>query len=90
MSLLTNQYIDSPDPCFEYGVPTKLTVRRRFFQSSVRWDEVYERVLVGSGDPALGFAPRSMSLTELMESGGRAGSVVRDGLDEDWDDNSML
>lgn len=81
MSIMTNQMIDVPQleegghGYWDYGcghVPEPATVpskasKRRFFQSSARWDNALHRVIVSHDIAA------KVSIAELMENGGRAG-----------------
>ncbi|TFK61034.1 histone deacetylase RPD3 [Pluteus cervinus] len=81
MSLLTNRYFDIHEDGFcqnEYtSIPAKGT-KRKFFQSSIRWDERVERVIAEKGGSP-GF-----NLTMLME---RGGGRLDEG--EDWDEMAV-
>lgn len=85
MSLLTGQYYDVPVHengfgHYECGMAPVKSTRRRFFQSGARWDEGFERVLVGKSP-----VPRALNLGQVMENGGQ----MMEGTDEDWEDGSM-
>lgn len=77
MSILTNQPIDVEgsqgyiDTCLGWTMPEGYKpTRRRFFQSSARWDSDLNRVLVQSD----GLAMPRLNISGLMESGGRSRS----------------
>ncbi|KAF8975988.1 hypothetical protein BDQ17DRAFT_1441288 [Cyathus striatus] len=87
MSLLTGQYYDVPVheagyEHFDYGKGG----RRRFFQSSARWDEDFKQVLVGKMGDSPGL-PRGMDLGRLMERGGK---TEEDGDGEEWDEGMAV
>lgn len=92
MSIVTNKLINVPRldeddrGHWDYGcghipepatVPAKST-RRRFFQSSARWDESLRRVMVTNEGSR---APR-ISVADLMERGGRDDHDTSDVEDE--------
>ncbi|KAG5727461.1 Histone deacetylase Rpd3 [Termitomyces sp. T112] len=86
MSLLTGQYFDVPVheagySHFEHGAVPGKTAKRRFFQSSARWDETIEDVIIGK------HVPFAIPIGELMERGGQPPGV--DEGDEDWEDTTM-
>ncbi|KAF9255973.1 histone deacetylase RPD3 [Marasmius fiardii PR-910] len=91
MSLLTGQYYDIPvqEEGYEHyetiGAPGK-SAKRRFFQSHATWDETYRKVLVGRRLENGVDDHARLSLTELMERGGRGleDDEVQP-FDEDWD-----
>jgi hypothetical protein len=77
MSILTNRFFgDLPDPCFDSGpsaatgtTTTRPGARRRFFQGTAQWDEVYDprTVILGNGDIGAGAG---------ADAGGRGGESV--------------
>ncbi|RDB19796.1 Histone deacetylase Rpd3 [Hypsizygus marmoreus] len=89
MSLLTGRYFDVPThehgySHYDCGAPPGKTAKRRFFQSSARWDETVEQVILGKVSSP---TPRSVALGELMEQGGRDRRVgAEDEMDDDWED----
>jgi len=87
MSILAGQYFDVPThehgfSHYECGAAPGKTGKRRFFQSAVRWDEAYERVLLGRD--GVFAAPRSFGVGDAGERGG--GDEGGDDVDDGWDD----
>lgn len=89
MSLLTGHYYDVPVhehgySHYECGAAPGKTAKRRFFQSSARWDESLENVILGKhlGSP-------SVPLGELMERGGRGPIGIEEDVDDDWEDMTV-
>lgn len=88
MSLTTNQYFDVPIheqgfSHYEYGAPPVKAAKRRFFQSGARWDEGFERVLLGRKGASPSY---SLNLLGQMERGGQD----IDEMEEDWEDGVMV
>ncbi|KAG6820925.1 hypothetical protein H0H93_009699 [Arthromyces matolae] len=82
MSLLTGQYFDVPVneegfSHFEHGALPSKTAKRRFFQSSAKWNEHIEDAIIEK------HAPYNIPIGELMERGGRppGGDIG----EEDWE-----
>lgn len=90
MSLLTGQYFDIPTHergyiHFESGAAPGKVAKRRFFQSSARWDDVAERVTLAK--PVVSPIPPTINLGELMERGGSIQPLGTDPeLNGDWGD----
>jgi histone deacetylase 1/2 len=89
MSLLSGQYFDIPThehgySHFESGAVPGKAVKRRFFQSAARWDDVGERVTLSK----LMVSPihPTMGIGELMERGGSARPPGDPDFNGDWSD----
>jgi hypothetical protein len=100
MSLLTGQYFDVPIydqgyGHYEQGAPSK-TSKRRFFRSTARWDEKFERVLVGKqgmggGLPVTAFWDLAIPAREEVEEEEES-AVEEMEIDdeEEWDSISVV
>lgn len=69
MSIITNQHFDIPsyENGFEYAIPGKAGLRRRFFHTVARWDVRAQKVVIPGQEvlsiPNLRYHRRAMSTT---------------------------
>ena len=95
MSIITGQYFDIPDDehGYEHFQQTgDKTIRRSFFQSSARWDEDVQQIVMGREKLAspwdVGDRAGVTSVGEMMERGGRSGDEM--GEEDEYEDEMTV